>query len=247
METTSYIALSRQQALRNEMSAIANNMANMNTTGYKGERMLFVDQLVRSRSDASIADQKLSYVRDIASFRNTMDGPLTQTNNPLDLALNGDGYFSVQTAGGERYTRNGSLTMDAGGQLVTQQGDPVLTDAGTPIFFAPEDTQITITGDGTISTENGELGKLKIVSFNNQQDMFRAEGGYFATNEQPNIIARPKIAQGMIEGSNVESITEMTRMMEVSRQYMSAQKMIDREDERIRRMVSELPSLTSGQ
>ena len=247
METTSYIALSRQSALRNEMSAIANNMANMNTTGYKGERMLFVDQLMRSRSDASIADQKLSYVRDIASFRNTMDGPLTKTGNPLDLAIREDGYFAVQTAGGERYTRNGSLTMDAGGQLVTQQGDPVLTDAGTPVFFAPEDTQITIASDGTISTENGELGKLRIVTFVNQQDMFRAEGGYFATNEQPTAVASPKVAQGMVEGSNVEPILEMARMMEVSRQYISAQKMIDKEDERIRRMVRELPSMTSGQ
>lgn len=247
METTSYIALSRQSALRNEMSAIANNMANMNTTGYKGERMLFVDQVMRSRTDTSIADQGISYVRDIASFRDTTDGPISKTGNPLDLAINEDGYFSVQTSGGERYTRNGSFTMDAGGQLVTQQGDPVLTDAGTPVFFAPEDTQITFATDGTISTENGELGKLKIVTFANQQDMFRAEGGYFATNEQPTVIERPMIAQGMIEGSNVEPILEMARMMEVSRQYMSAQKMIDREDERIRRMVRELPSLTSGQ
>ena len=247
METTSYIALSRQSALRNEMSAIANNMANMNTTGYKGERMLFVDQVIRSRSDASIAAQGLSYVRDVASFRNTMDGPMTKTDNPLDLAIHEDGYFAVQTPNGERYTRGGSFSMDSGGQLVTQKGDPVLTDAGTPIFFAPEDTQITITSDGTISTENGELGKLKIVKFNNQQDMFRAEGGYFATNEQPTVIERPKVAQGMIEGSNVEPILEMARMMEVSRQYMSAQKMIEREDERIRRMVRELPSLSSGQ
>ena len=246
METTSYIALSRQTALRTEMTAIANNMANMNSTAFKGERLLFVDQLIKSKSDNFIADQNLSYVRDIASYRDTTDGPLKQTNNPLDIALVGDGYFTVDTAGGERYTRNGSLSLDSGGQLVTQQGDPILTEGGAPVFFAPEDTAITITKDGTIATENGIIGKLSVVTFTNEQAMLREAGGYFNTDEQPIPVDRPSIEQGMLESSNIKPILEMTRMIKVSRQYASTQKMIDREDERIRRMIQEYVKISGG-
>lgn len=246
METTSYIALSRQSALRTEMTAIANNMANMNSSAFKGERVLFVDHLIRSKSDNFIADQRLAYVRDIASFRDTSDGPLQQTSNPLDIALVGNGYLVVDTANGERYTRNGSLSLDGGGQLVTQHGDPVLTDAGTPVFFAPEDTEITITKDGTIATENGTIGKLKVVSFGNEQNMIRGAGGYYTTDEQPITVERPTIEQGMVEGSNVVPILEITRMMDVSRKYASTQKMIEREDERVRRMIQEYAKVGNG-
>lgn len=244
METTSYIALSNQGALRREMDSIANNMANMNTTGFKGERMMFVDHLTRSRSGDFIADQRLAFVRDIASYRDTSAGPIEQTGNTLDVAIHGDGFFAVQTPDGERYTRSGNFRLDNGGQLVTQDGLPVLSDAGAPIFFAREDTTITISGDGSVSTENGQLGKLRVVTFDNEQDMLRMGSGLYATEQAP--IAKPdaQIAQHALEKSNIEAITEMTRMMDVNRRYASTQKMIDAEDERIRKMVRELPLLS---
>lgn len=244
METTSYIALSNQGALRREMDSIANNMANMNTTGFKGERMMFVDHLTRSRSGDFIADQRLAFVRDIASYRDTSAGPIEQTGNTLDVAIHGDGFFAVQTPDGERYTRSGNFRLDNGGQLVTQDGLPVLSDAGAPIFFAREDTTITITGDGSVSTENGLLGKLRVVTFDNEQDMLGMGSGLYATEQAP--IAKPdaQIAQYALEKSNIEAITEMTRMMDVNRRYASTQKMIDAEDERIRKMVRELPLLS---
>lgn len=244
METTSYIALSNQGALRREMDSIANNMANMNTTGFKGERMMFVDHLTRSRSGDFIADQRLAFVRDIANYRDTSEGPIEQTGNTLDVAIHGDGYFAVQTPDGERYTRSGNFRLDNGGQLVTQDGLPVLSDAGAPIFFAREDTTITIAGDGSVSTENGLLGKLRVVTFDNQQDMLGVGSGLYTTDQAP--IAKPdaQIAQYALEKSNIEAITEMTRMMDVNRKYASTQKMIDAEDERIRKMVRELPLLS---
>ena len=243
METTTYIALSSQGALRREMTAIAHNMANMNTTGFKAERMMFVDHLQRSRSGDFIADQRLSFVRDVASFRDTTAGPIEQTSNPLDVAIHGDGYFVVQTPDGERFTRNGSFRLDNGGQLVTQDARPVLSNAGAPIFFAPEDTSITISGDGTVSTENGQLGKLRVVTFDNEQALQNAGGGLYSTDQPPIDKLDAQVAQGALEKSNIEAILEMTRMIEVSREYSQAQKMMTREDERIRKMVRELPNL----
>lgn len=243
METTSYIALSNQGALRRELEAIAHNLANTNTTGFKGERMMFVDHMVRSRSADFIADQRLSFVRDVASFRDTTPGPIEQTGNTLDVAIHGDGYFVMQTPDGERYGRNGSFRIDQTGQLVTQDGQPVMSTAGTPIVFAPSDTNIAIAGDGTVSTENGQLGKLRVVTFTNDQDMQRVAGGLYATNQAPVDKLDAQVAQGALEKSNIESVLEMTRMIEVSREYMHAQKLIDSEDDRIRKMVRELPVL----
>lgn len=246
METTSYIALSRQGALRREMSAIANNLANMNTTSFKGERLMFVDHLTRSKSGDFITDQKLSFVRDVASYRNTAEGAIEQTGNPLDVAIHGDGYFVVQAAdGAQQYTRNGNFRMDNTGQLVTQTGLPVLTDAGAPIFFAPEDSTISISNSGTISSENGEIGKLRIVNFDDPRNLQRAANGMYTTDQAPLDVAEPDVVQSALEGSNVQSILEMTRMIEVSRSYKSTQSLVDKEDERIRKAINELAKVSS--
>jgi len=247
METTSYIALSRQGALRREMSTIANNLANMNTTSYKGERIMFVDHLVRSRSGASIAEQRLSFTRDVASYRDIAEGPIEQTGNPLDVAIHGDGYFVVQAKDGtQKYTRNGNFHLDNTGQLVTQTGQPILTDAGTPVFFAPEDTDIVINGDGTVSTENGQLGKLQVVTFDKPLALKRAADGMYTTDQLTVPVDRPQLAQNALERSNVEAVLEMTRMIEVSRQYKSTQSLIDKEDERIRKAINELAKVSAS-
>ena len=247
METTSYIALARQGTLRREMSVIANNLANMNTTGFKAENMMFVEHLERSRSGDFIANQRLAFVRDVASYRNLSEGPIEQTGNPLDLAIHGEGYFTIQAPDGtEQYTRAGSFRLDNAGQLVTQAGQPVLTDAGAPVFFAPEDTNIEIAGDGTVSTENGALGKLRVVTFDNPMDMQRLANGLYTTNQPPVNVDAPQVAQGALERSNVEPILEMTRMIEVNRKYSSAKQLIDKEDERIRKAINELAKTQQG-
>lgn len=245
MENTAYIALSRQGVLSRELASIAHNMANLNTTGFKSERMMFVDHLTRSKSGDFIADQRLAFVRDVASYSDFAEGPINMTSNPFDVAIHGDGYFTVQAADGStQYTRNGSFRMDSGGQLVTQSGLPVLTDAGAPIFFAPEDSSITIAGDGTVSSENGQIGKLNVVTFDDQHSLQREAAGLFSTDQLPITKVDPQVVQGGLEGSNVSGILEMTRMIKVSRSYASAQKLIDKEDERIRQAVRELASIT---
>lgn len=240
METTLLIALSRQSALRRQMDVVANNIANMNTTGFKSEKMMFIQHLVRSRGGERIMGERLAFVRDIATMRDTSEGPLEKTGNPLDVAVRGDGYFVVSTDGGDRYTRNGHFRLDDGGQLVTQAGDPVLSQGGQPFFFSPEDTEIHIARDGTVSTENGELGRIRIVRFDQEQELRIVAGGLYNSEQAPLDVDKPELVQRMLEGSNVLAIIEMTRMIETSRAYDSAKKMIDREDERIKTMIKEL-------
>ncbi len=239
MENTSLIAVSRQAVLRRSMSVIANNLANMNTTGFKGEKMMFVEHLVRSRGGEKIGGDRLAYVRDIATAKDLSEGAFKKTSNPLDLAINGDGFFVLGTPGGERYTRSGNFQMDATGQLVTRSGEPVLSDSGEPFFMSPEDSNIEIARDGTISTENGVLGKIAVVSFANRQEMRVVAGGMYSTSQPPVPVEQPVIAQGMLEGSNVKPIAEMTRMIEVSRSYQSTKNFVQREDERMKEMIKE--------
>ncbi|MHC8509160.1 MAG: flagellar basal-body rod protein FlgF [Rhodospirillales bacterium] len=241
MENTAFIALSRQTALRRQMGMVANNMANMNTTGFKAERMMFVEHLVRSKGGQKYWGDKQAYVRDVASRRDLSEGPIKQTGNPLDLAIAGDGYFVVRTELGDRYTRNGRFQLDQTGQLVTQAGLPVLTDAGVPIFFPPEEADITVARDGVISTQNGVVGRLALARFEDPQNLEQNAGGLYATDDE----ALPAgddagVMQYSLEQSNVQGIVEMTRMMEVHRSYDSVRRFIEREDDRHKKLIKEM-------
>lgn len=240
METTTLIALSRQGGLRRQMDIVANNIANMNTNGFKGERMMFVEHLVKSPGGQRLLGEKLSFVRDIATLLDFSEGPVEGTGNPLDLAITGEGFFVVQTEDGERYTRNGRFKLDDGGQLVNQNGEPLLSTGNQPFFLGPEDTEITISRDGTVATNNGEIGRIKLVNFENPQLLKRSAGGLFAAEEEPRDVESPEIIQGMLEGSNVQPIIEMAKMIEIQRTYDSVRNFIEREDERMRNMVKEM-------
>jgi len=239
MENTSFIALSKQSAIRRTMSVVANNLANMNTTGFKGEKIMFVEHLVRSKGGEKIGGERMAYVRDIATVRDKSEGPLQKTGNPLDLAINGDGFFTIDTPDGERYTRNGNFQMNEEGQLVTRLGHPVLSDNGQPFFFTAEDGQISIARDGTVSTDTGQIGRIGVVSFENTYDMQQVAGGLLNTEQQPAPVEQTNVVQGMLEGSNVQPIIEMTRMIEANRSYNHVKNFVQREDERIKKMVQE--------
>ncbi len=242
MENTTYVALSRQATLRRQMDVVANNLANMSTHGYKSGQMMFVEHLTKSKGGESLLTPKLAYVRDIATMTDTKPGAIESTGNPLDIAIQGEGYFVVQTPEGEHYTRNGRLQLDNTGQLVNQLGQPVLADGGAPLIFAPEDTEIVISQDGTVSTNNGELGKLRVVRFDNDQLLERTSGAQFTTTEgnPAQDVDDPTVLQGAVEGSNVEPILEMANMITVHRAYDSVKSFIEREDERQRSMIRDM-------
>ncbi len=236
METTSMIALSRQTGLRRQMEVIANNMANMNTTGFKGEKMMFVEHLTRSAGGETALPQKFHFTRDVATIRDTTDGDILSTGNTLDVAIAGAGYFVVQTPAGERYTRNGRFQLDQTGRVVTQEGHAVLTQSG-PIVLGPRDTDVTIARDGTVSSGTGQMGKLRVVTFDNEMRLRQTGDTLFRSDDAPRTVDRPTVMQGAIEGSNVKPIIEITHMIEVQRSYESLARFVDREDERIKTMM----------
>jgi flagellar basal-body rod protein FlgF len=236
MENAGYIALSRQMVLRREMDVIANNMANINTPAYKGQSMLFVEYL-----ETSDSGEKMSFVQDVALVRNLTEGQMTTTENPLDLAIAGEAYFEIDTPTGPRYTRNGVFQLNGDGELVTSSGEPVLGEGGNPITLPPNSNDVTVTRDGTISTDQGPAGRLRLVSFENEQALVKlANGLYDAEGQDPLPAEGAEVMQGMIEGSNVQGIIELTRMIETVRHYSATGRMVNDEHERQRRAIQSL-------
>lgn len=222
IENAILIGLSRQMALRNQMDMVANNIANMNTTAYKSEELLFREYLVTSEE----GDQ-MSYVESYGTLRNTSEGPMQPTSNPLDLAISGAGYFVVETQDGPEYTRNGHFTLNEQGQLTTMDGDPVMDVDNRVIEFANPSTEITISKDGTVTGDIGENFRLAVVSFDSEQALERDQNGLYKTDQQPTPVESPAVLQGMLEGSNVQPIIQMTNMIEVQRSYEHMQKMMN--------------------
>ncbi len=237
MESTTYIALSRQMGLRREMDIVAHNIANAETPAYKAERMIFREFITKPEFR-----EELSFVQDIGQARDLSEGPLKSTGNPLDLAINGEGYFVIDTPLGERFTRHGRFQLDAQGQIVTGSGSTVLSDAG-PIQVSPEAGEISIASDGTVSTAgDGIIGKLRVVSFEDEQRLKKGANGLYRAEEDqtPVDVGNPTVAQGMIESSNVEPILELTRMMKIMRSHQSVGKFIQQEDDRVKQMIRTL-------
>ena len=244
MENTSYVSLSSQTALWRQMEVVANNMANANTPAYKAEEPMFSEHMVKTKSDASPFGRKVSFVRDLGMLRDTSEGPLTDTGNKFDLAVSGDGYFTLDTPAGPRYTREGHFRLDESGMVVSAAGYPVLQQNDQPIIIAPNESDITVAADGSISTENGSIGKVKLVKFDNEQDLHKAGNGTYETSEDPAPVEKPVIMQGMLEQSNVQPITEMTKMMQVLRTYEGVQNMLMNEQER---QMKAMPILSQSQ
>jgi flagellar basal-body rod protein FlgF len=238
MESSLLIALSRQTTLRREMASVANNIANMNTQAYKGEKMMFADHMVRSKSENSILGDKLSFVRDIAQYRDLSEGTMQETGNPLDVAIHGDGYFTVQTPEGNRYTRNGHFQLNNEGIIVNTDGHPVLTDNGDKVQTTPGNSRLEISRNGVITTDAGAVGKLALVEFKNPQELDKVSNTLFTSKESGTQVASPHVIQGTLEGSNVQPIIEMTRMIDVQRAYENAKKLVDSEDERIKKTTA---------
>ncbi|WP_282607971.1 flagellar basal-body rod protein FlgF [Pelagibius sp. Alg239-R121] len=236
MENTGYIALSRQAVLGRKLTVIANNLANMTTPAFKGEDMMFVEHLKKTGEN-----DRVSLVQDLALLRNVSEGPMTKTDNPLDLAISGDGYFAVETVDGERYTRNGTFALDAQGRIVTTQGDSVLGTDGNAITIPQNEPQISIARDGSVSAGETLIGRIQVVSFENEQALEKQSNSLFAKGEQePQAANDAEVIQGMSEGSNVQGIVEMTKMISTVRSYTAISKMVDQEHERQRRAIQVL-------
>lgn len=229
MENTLLIGLSRQMTLERQIDVISNNVANVNTNGFKADKSLFQEYLMPvAHADNFIGrDRVLSYVQDRATWRDMGQGSTENTGNPLDVAIDGNAFLAVQTPAGERYTRNGSLQINAQGQLTTVDGNLVL-GANGPIVFQQQDRDIVISPEGTITVREGlntlqdaVRGKVRMVNFAQPQqltkegsNLYSAPNGTVAQTDTTS-----KLRQGFIEKSNVNTVAEMSRMIEVTRTY----------------------------
>jgi flagellar basal-body rod protein FlgF len=224
MENALLIGLSRQMVLERQIDVVANNVANVNTSGYKADQSRFEEYLKTGAHEDNFVglDRRVSYVQDGGIYKDFTQGPSEQTKNPLDVAIDGAAFLEVQTPAGLRYTRDGGNQ----GQLVTAAGNPVIGSNG-PIVFQPTDHDISIAPDGTITVLEGVnrtdsvRGKLRLVSFAKPQDLTKVGSNLFAPGNgavaQPDLAS--KVRQGFIEKSNVNSVTEMSRMIEITRTY----------------------------
>lgn len=232
MDSTGYIALTRQNGLLREMQVVANNIANAATTGYRQEGVVFSEYV-------SAVDGAPSLSMGQANVRRTSfeQGTLEQTGGTFDLAIEGDGFFLIETAQGQRLTRAGGFSPNAEGDLVTFDGNRVLDAGGAPVFVPPDARNIAISPDGTISADGALVGQVGVVQPVAADDlvreggvMFRADGGF-----EPAENAR--VLQGFVEASNVDPITQLARMIEIQRAYEMGQSFLDSEDERVRRAM----------
>jgi len=242
MENALLIGLSRQVALGRELDVIANNMANVTTNGFKGRNSRFREYLmpVASAETFPRADRRLSNVIDSGSPLNTAGGAIEQTGNPLDIAIKGSGFIAVQTATGERYTRNGALEVNPQGQLVTSDGHAVLGENG-PITFTPQESGFAIAPDGTVTSNQGQRGRVRLVRFDNPQALRNEGANLFSSPVQAQAADNTtRIVSGALERSNVSPVLEMSRLIEVNRNYSSVAGMISRIDELRRTAISRL-------
>ncbi len=229
MENALLIGLSRQIALGHQMTSVANNMANIGTSGYKAETLRFEEFLmpVAEVDGATGEEAGLHYVLDPQVIRHFETGSLRATGNPLDVALNGEGWFVVQTDAGDRYTRDGHFTLDPQGNVVNSAGQMILGEAG-PFALAPGETDFTVAADGTVSTSAGEKGRLRVVAFENQA-LLEKEGQNFMTTDEPPIAAEDyTVAQGYLEDSNVQPVREIAEMIDVMRAYVSTSRQLEK-------------------
>ena len=243
MDTVSTVAASRLAAQQRVMDVIANNVANADTPGYKAERVQFSDWLVRrSGTDAPQGDRSIAYTQDRATWREQQTGTLAQTGNTFDLSLTSDGYFTVSTSRGPRLTRDGRFSLMPSGTITDGAGDAVLDTNGRPIVLSPTDTQISIAGDGTVSSQNGQLGKIGVVRPTDTMRLAAEGNTLFRSDSPTTAVTSPGVVQGAKEESNVQPVLEMTRMMDGLRQFQIVSEFIQAEADRQQSVIDKLLS-----
>jgi flagellar basal-body rod protein FlgF len=215
-----YIAAAGAVAQSVALDATANNIANASTSGYQGERVSFKEAL----SSAKSADTSMVATTTAHGVDGT-NGALMQTDNPLDVALEGDGVFSVKTPQGMRYTRAGNFQLDADKQLVTQDGFQVMGQGNKPITLPPETSTVTIGADGDVNADGTIVGKLALTRFAPSQ-LKREGGSLFSATGTPQAGELPKVRSGVLESSNVNIVRGVVDLVKVSRTYESLMKMI---------------------
>jgi flagellar basal-body rod protein FlgF len=246
MDNTLYVALSRQMILRREMDVVANNIANADTAGFKVEAIISENNTERLPVAPDSGSRLVQFVLDTGLARDFGQGTLTRTSDPLSFGIEGEGFFQINTARGERFTRDGRFQLDAEGKLVTRTGEAVAGDGGAEIVLDPARGEPTVSADGTISQAGQIVGKLAVVSFGSLAGLEKDGDGLYrnTSNLAPEPAAGAFVRQAMIESSNVQPVIEVTRMIEVSREYERIARLMDQTAELDRKAIERLGRLS---
>ncbi|NCO85931.1 MAG: flagellar hook-basal body complex protein [Rhodobacterales bacterium] len=234
MDNATYTTLTRQSGLMREMRNVANNIANASTTGFRAEGLIFSEYVSALGPGTPSLSMATANVRDTVMTQ----GTLAQTGGPFDLAIEGDGFFLIETPQGQRLTRAGSFTPNADGDLVTPDGYRVLDAGGAPVFVPQGVGNIGIAPDGTISADGAPIGQVGLVTPTDPGAMIREDGVRFRADAGFGPAEGGRIVQGFLEGSNVDPVLQIARMIEVQRAYELGQSFMDKEDERIRSVIA---------
>lgn len=233
MDNASYTSLTRQSGLMREMQALANNIANASTTGFRAEDVMFTEHVKTLGPDAGSLSMATATVRETVMDQ----GSLSQTGGPFDLAIEGDGFFLIESANGPRLTRAGTFGPNENGDLVTADGYPVLDAGGAPVFVPQGVGRVGISPDGTISAGDQPIGQIGLVVPIDPNQMVREGGVMFEARGGFEPALNGRMMQGFLEDSNVNPILQISRMIEVQRAYELGQSFLDKEDERIRSVI----------
>jgi flagellar basal-body rod protein FlgF len=250
MENALLVGLSRQLALSHELDIVANNIANIDTTGYKADNTLFTQYLMRNAKDEQFtgSDRQVDFVQDRATWIDFSPGAVQHTGNPLDVAIDGNAYLAVQTPRGVRYTRNGALQINGTGQLVTSDGYPVLGDNGA-ITFQSTDHDVVISPTGIITVREGNSpveaprGRLQIAAFDQPGRLQKDGGSTFAPPNGVNPVAPPlgtRVVQGAIEKSNVNAVAEISRMIQITQSYADIANVLQQQSDQRKNALTQL-------
>lgn len=241
MQLPTYIALSRLVAQQRALDVTAMNLANAGTPGFKAERVVFSDWVSKqSYFDGVAGSKSVAFTQDRATYREQQIGTLEHTGNPLDLALSGNGFFSVQTIQGPRLTRAGRFSPSADGRLADSDGNALLDTAGRPIRLTGQEAHIQISGDGTISSESGAIGKIGVVEPADVNRMTAEGSRLLRADTATTPVTTPLIVQGAVEESNVQPILELTRMMAGLRSFEFTSQFVQSEGERQQAAIDKL-------
>ncbi|MCB1369167.1 MAG: flagellar hook-basal body complex protein [Rhodobacteraceae bacterium] len=236
MSSAGYVSLTRQTGLLSEMQTIANNIANLATTGYRREGVVFAEFI----RDAGRGQDSVSYADAHGRLTDAAQGALDATGSAFDFAIEGPGFFLLDTPDGERLTRAGAFTPNQNGELVSPDGFRLLDSGGAAIFIPPDAGNVALAGDGTLSADGQPLARVGIYLPEDPNTLSRSAGTMFRAEGGIAPVENPRLFQGFLEQSNVSPVSEMARMIEVQRAYELGQKFLDREDDRVRAVIRTL-------
>jgi flagellar basal-body rod protein FlgF len=234
MDAAGYATLNRQSGLMREMAVVANNIANVSTAGFRREGLVFSEYVAAMDEDPS-----LSMAHASGRVIDLTQATLAETGGTFDFAIQGDGFFLVETPQGDRLTRAGAFTPNAAGELVTPDGFRLLDAGGAPIFVPPDAKGVGLSQDGTLSVNGQPLAQVGLWQPTDRMALRHQSGTLFDGGAlEP--MEGGQVQQGMLEDSNVQPVTEIARMIQVQRAYELGQKFLDAEDDRVRGVIQAL-------